>query len=206
MVECLTAFMDFCYMARRGSHDNSSLKLMEEKLSLFHQLRDVFKDENIRNNFALPRQHALVHYVQGIKLFGSLNGLCTSITESKHIRAVKEPWRRSSRNNPLEQILLINTRLNKIAAARSDFGTHGMLQPNDLRAWAWFWAAKRDRVDDGTQDPTRDSIDFDDDKTFNDPSRKQTDDVFDMDGDPQPASVVMGKKPSCYILLSISCY
>jgi hypothetical protein len=62
-----------------------------------------------------------------IRLFGAPNGLCSSITESKHIKAVKEPWRRSSRYKALGQMLLTNQRLDKIAAARSDFEACGML-------------------------------------------------------------------------------
>ncbi|KAG1801157.1 uncharacterized protein BJ212DRAFT_1305141 [Suillus subaureus] len=63
-----------------------------------------------------------------IQLFGAPNGLCLSITESKHIKAVKEPWCRSSRYKALSQMLLTNQCLNKIAAAQSDFEAHGMLQ------------------------------------------------------------------------------
>ncbi|KAL0957170.1 hypothetical protein HGRIS_003262 [Hohenbuehelia grisea] len=52
-----------------------------------------------------------MHYPETIPLFGALNGLCTSITENKHIKAVKQPWR-----------------LNKLAAARAYFTSRGMLQ------------------------------------------------------------------------------
>ena len=82
---------------------------MEDKLAEFHQLCTVFRDEDVRDGFALPRQHALAHLVRGIRLYGSPNGLCTSITESKHIRAVKRPWRATNKNNPLIQILEINS-------------------------------------------------------------------------------------------------
>ena len=63
-----------------------------------------------------------------IQLFGSPNGLCSSITESKHIKAVKEPWRRSSRYKALKQILQVLVRLDKIAALRRLFASHGMLR------------------------------------------------------------------------------
>jgi hypothetical protein len=69
----------------------------------------------------------LVHYHDNIKNFGSPNGLCSSITESKHIVAVKRPWRRSSRYKALSQILKVNERLDKLAAARADFAARGML-------------------------------------------------------------------------------
>ncbi len=55
---------------------------------------------------SLPRQHSVMHYKENIKLFGSPGGLSSSITESKHIKAVKEPWRRSNRYNALGQMLL----------------------------------------------------------------------------------------------------
>src|SRR5882762_245366 len=56
------------------------------------------------------------------------NGLCSSITESKHIEAVKEPWRRSNHFNALSQMLLTNQRLDKLAASRVDFASCGMLK------------------------------------------------------------------------------
>lgn len=63
-----------------------------------------------------------------IRAFGAPNGLCSSITESKHIKAVKKPWRRSSRYQALGQMLLTNQRLDKLAAARVDFQRRGMLK------------------------------------------------------------------------------
>ena len=60
-------------------------------------------------------------------LFGSPNGLCSSITEAKHIKAVKEPWRRSNRNNPLPQMLQTITQMEKMAALRVVYSKLGML-------------------------------------------------------------------------------
>ena len=67
------------------------------------------------------------HYIDMIQLFGAPNGLCSSITELKHIKAVKEPYRHSNRNQPLGQMLLTNQRLDKLAAVRSNFTVWGML-------------------------------------------------------------------------------
>ncbi|KAI1789248.1 hypothetical protein LXA43DRAFT_1155148, partial [Ganoderma leucocontextum] len=128
MVQCITVFLDFCYLARRPSHDTRSLDTMRGLLTNFHELRSIFVEAGVRmNGFGLPRQHSLVHYVRNIQLFGSPNGLCSSITESKHISAVKQPWRESNRRNPLGQILRKLTRRNKLAAARVEFGRRGML-------------------------------------------------------------------------------
>jgi hypothetical protein len=51
-----------------------------------------------------------------------------------HIRAVKEPWRHSNRNNALGQMLVTNQRLNQLAAARTDFEGRGMLSGTCLGA------------------------------------------------------------------------
>jgi hypothetical protein len=70
----------------------------------------------------------VLHYRRNIELFGAPNGLCSSITESKHIQAVKKPWRRSNHYNALSQMLLTNQRLDKLAASRADFEHRGMLK------------------------------------------------------------------------------
>lgn len=142
--------MDFCYLARRSSHDEDTLEQMEQTLARFQDLRQVFVELGIRDDFNLPRQHALVHYVRSIRLFGSPNGLCTSITESKHIKMVKEPWRRSSRFNALFEILKWIDRLGKIAAFRADRGRRGMFDGDvlyDSRRQAAMAGAEADEAD-----------------------------------------------------------
>lgn len=134
MVQCISALLDFAYLARRSEHDTHSLEAMEAALQTFHELREIFREVGVRNNFALPRQHSLVHYVESIRKFGSPNGLCSSITESRHITAVKETWRRSSRHEPIDQMVRCLTRLSKIAAARVEFGHRGMLYSDVLTA------------------------------------------------------------------------
>ena len=89
--------------------------------------REVFAPIRGKNGFSLPRQHAIVHYPALIRLFGAPNGVCTSITESKHIRAVKEPWHCSNQNAALFQMLTTNQRLDQLSAARDDFTERGML-------------------------------------------------------------------------------
>ena len=83
-----------------------------------------------------------------IQLFGSPNGLCSSITESKHIKAVKEPWRWSSRYTALKQILQVLVRLDKIAALCCLFASHGMLRGTTAEYMAGTIA------EDSHEDPT----------------------------------------------------
>ena len=133
IVRCVTAFMEFCYLARRPSHTIHDLNKMESAHEQFTHHRRIFEELDVRpTGFSLPRQHSLVHYVHAIKMFGSPNGLCSSITESKHIIAVKRPWRASSKNEPLIQILKTNVRISKLSAACTDFGHRGMLHSDVL--------------------------------------------------------------------------
>ncbi|KAI0362819.1 hypothetical protein OH77DRAFT_1442803 [Trametes cingulata] len=153
MIQCIAALLDFCYLARRSAHTMEDLRHMEALLAHFHGLRTIFEETEVRpDGFSLPRQHALVHYVRSIQLFGSPNGLCSSITESKHIVAVKRPWRRSNRKEPLGQILRTLTRLGKVAAARVEFARRGMLRSNvydhALRAAGIDYGVDAERLED----------------------------------------------------------
>ncbi|KAF8816751.1 hypothetical protein BYT27DRAFT_7220468 [Phlegmacium glaucopus] len=131
VVKCVSAFLDFCYLARRSDFDRNTLDSLDNALHRFHTYREVFRSLGVRENgFLLPRQHSLVHYRVNIQDFGAPNGLCSSITESRHITAVKKPWRRSSRFKALGQMLITNQRLDKLAAAQADFIACEMLPPN----------------------------------------------------------------------------
>lgn len=132
MVRTLRAFLEFCYIVRQDIQDTKTLAALEDALIRFHNYRVIFEESGVRSHFNLPRQHSLVHYVKLIRAFGAPNGLCSSITESKHIKAIKEPWRRSNRFEALSQMLLTNQRLDKLAAARVDFASRGMLEGNCL--------------------------------------------------------------------------
>ena len=141
MIRTIGAFLDFCYLVRREVHGPENLDRMKAALSKFREYREVFRETRPHSRsgadeFSLPRQHSMDHYIDRIWDFGAPNGLCSSITESKHIKAVKEPWRRSNRFEALRQMLLTNLRLDKIAAARVDFAARGMLVGSCLTAVA----------------------------------------------------------------------
>ncbi|KIL58007.1 hypothetical protein M378DRAFT_15867 [Amanita muscaria Koide BX008] len=128
MVRTIAIFTEFCYIVRRHVLDDNDIDNLNELLAKFHKEREIFRAVGVRpDGFCLPRQHSLHHYSDLIMKFGAPNGLCSSITESKHIKAVKKPWRRSSRFNALSQMLLTNQRLDKLAAITVEFRASGML-------------------------------------------------------------------------------
>ncbi|KAG1734391.1 uncharacterized protein EDB91DRAFT_1238421 [Suillus paluster] len=112
VVRTFSAFLKFCYLVRH----NMPLPVFTGIVK-FSRLPEPFL------TFSLPQQHSMSHYIHLIRSFGAPNSLCSSIMESKHIKAVKEPWRRSSQYNALGQMLLINQHLDKLAASHMDFRT-----------------------------------------------------------------------------------
>ncbi|KAL7278565.1 hypothetical protein ACG7TL_007564 [Trametes sanguinea] len=135
IVRTIRAFLEFCYLVRRDVHTQETLEQLSQALARFRQQREIFRSSGVRaEGFSLPRQHSIEHYLDRIWEFGAPNGLCSSITKSKHIKAVKEPWRRSNRYDALDQMLMTNQRLDKVAASRVDFTERGMLAGDCLAA------------------------------------------------------------------------
>ncbi|KAK0433929.1 uncharacterized protein EV420DRAFT_1282903 [Desarmillaria tabescens] len=144
IMKTLSAFMDFCYLVRCSDFDESTLNQVKETIRRFHHFREAFKLSGVRESFSLPRQHAIIHYPSHIMEFGAPNGLCSSITESRHITAVKKPWRRSNRYNALSQMLLTNQCLDKLVALQTDLIQHGLVEP--------LQAPPADPFDNGIED------------------------------------------------------
>ncbi|THG94044.1 hypothetical protein EW026_g7344 [Hermanssonia centrifuga] len=134
MTQAIKYFMEFCYLVRRSIQTEDTVARITHCLERYHHYRHIFVTTGVRPDgfSSLPLQHSADHYPRHICQFGAPNGLCSSITESKHIKAVKEPWRRSNKYNPLAQMLTTNQRTDKLAAARADFTDRHMLQGSCL--------------------------------------------------------------------------
>ena len=132
MTQAISSFLDVCYIAWRADLDHAALKAFDTALAKFYTLREVFRTSGVRpTGFSLPRQHSLSHYHYLIEEFGAPGGVCSSITESRHITAVKKPWHCSSQYKALGQMLVTNQWLDKLAAARVSFVNRGMLDPKN---------------------------------------------------------------------------
>jgi hypothetical protein len=148
--------MDFCYLVRRNALTSDTLRAIEDTLARFHVHRDIFIQSGVRVDISLPRQHSLKHYPRSIHLFGSPNGLCSSMTESKHIKSVKEPWRRSSRYKALIQMLRSNSRMDKMAFARRVFAEQGMMAGTTSSYTAMILRGEQPSVIDAADMPVED--------------------------------------------------
>jgi hypothetical protein len=134
VIQTFSTFLNFYYLVRRNVLDEGDFIKIQEALNAFHKAHSVFQRLDIQEGFSLPWQHSMKYYISHIQNFGAPNRLCSSITESAHIRFVKQPWHRSSRNNHMKQMLLINERLDKLATAHANFVDRGMLPDRQIRA------------------------------------------------------------------------
>lgn len=85
MVECIQAFAECCYIARRNAITTTDLTAFQEYLKRFHHLRHIFIETGVHTSLSLSCQHSLMHYASKIEWFASPNGVCSSIMESTHI-------------------------------------------------------------------------------------------------------------------------
>ncbi|KAF8200135.1 hypothetical protein BJ912DRAFT_1126700 [Pholiota molesta] len=196
MVQCIAAFMELCYIFRRNVISSTALNTAQDLLDKFHALRQVFIDEGTRTSISLPRQHALPHYITSIPLFGSPNGLCSSITESKHIKAVKEPWRRSSRFRALVQMLKTIVRLEKLATLRRRFLQEQLLIGSTTSAYSAGGHGDDNNL--GSVIGTTDMMDVDEDMGQhgeNNVSDERVNDVGPEDGPHTLASISLAATP-----------
>src|SRR5260370_38096436 len=131
MVQCVAAFLDACYLVRRSNISEQTITELDKAIARFHEYRESFRVHGVRpTGFSLPHQHSIIHYPHQIHEFGAPAGLCSSITESRHITAVKRPWQRSNRHNALRQMLLTNQWLDKLNATSNEFMHQHLLPPS----------------------------------------------------------------------------
>ena len=138
MIHMLHAFLDFCYLACHSILDTQSLAAMQDALNHFHQYWEIFCTCGICSPFNLPCQHLLTHFIQMIQAFCAPNGLCSSITEFKYIKAVKKPYWTSSHYEALGQMLLTTQCLDQLTAVQVDFQRCGMLNGTCLLHTLWL--------------------------------------------------------------------
>lgn len=54
IVHCVAAFLDFCYIACQSQLNEDDLKKLDDAISCFHQVHEIFIETNIREHLSLP--------------------------------------------------------------------------------------------------------------------------------------------------------
>ena len=133
MVQALHYLIEFCYLVHQDFHMTTMLEQLERTLDNFHNALEIFLKTGVWDEGSVPpQQHSLIHYPHLIHKFGLPNGLCSSITKSKHIQAVKEPWWQSNWWKVLFQMLIMNLHLDKLAASETLFKSKQLLEGDVL--------------------------------------------------------------------------
>ncbi|KAI1794920.1 hypothetical protein LXA43DRAFT_1091504 [Ganoderma leucocontextum] len=88
VVRAVRGLIDFTYYAQ-----------LQAALARFHANKHIFIELGIRENFNIPKLHALLHYLLAILMLGCLDGLNTESSERLHIDYAKKAYRASSRRS-----------------------------------------------------------------------------------------------------------
>ena len=104
LVRSVHALLDFLYITQYPIHTETTLKLLKDVLSHFHDNKNVFVDLGIHNHFNIPKLHFATHYVKLIKLFGTTDNFNTQYTKCLHIDLAKDTYRATNRKDEFEQM------------------------------------------------------------------------------------------------------
>ncbi|THU98872.1 hypothetical protein K435DRAFT_660005 [Dendrothele bispora CBS 962.96] len=118
-VRACRAILDFIYMALYGSHDEETLKYMEDALDEWYKNRDDFLEARVREDFNIPKFHSLLHYVDSIRKFGTTDNYNTELFERLHIDFAKQGWRASNKRNHFPQMIQWLSRQEKVLSFSS---------------------------------------------------------------------------------------
>ncbi|QRV73208.1 hypothetical protein RhiJN_01222 [Ceratobasidium sp. AG-Ba] len=107
--QMIRSLIDFIYQSHASSMTETDLAHMELELDTFHQFKDLLVAKDYYQSNArfdrIAKLHALSHYVDSIREFGTPDGYSTEVPENLHIEYAKIPWRASNKVRPLPQML-----------------------------------------------------------------------------------------------------
>jgi len=100
------ALTDFIYYAQFQLHTSETLDAMQFCLDTFHLHKGVFIELGLREDFNIPKFHAMQHYINAIRTLGSADGYNTEFSERLHIDYAKEGYQASNKRDYVEQMAL----------------------------------------------------------------------------------------------------
>jgi hypothetical protein len=118
LVRAVRALLDFLYLAQYPVHMDETLQLLEESLQCFHDNKSIFVDLDIRDAFNIPKLHSARHYVEYIKLYGTLDNFNTEYTERLHIDLAKDAYAATNHKDEFTQMTIWLERKEKILRHR----------------------------------------------------------------------------------------
>ena len=95
-------------------HTDSTLELLEDALDRFHENKEIFVDLGIRDAFNIPKLHFSRHYLEYVKLYGTLDNFNTENTERLHIDLAKDAYAATNHKDEFTQMTIWLERKEKI--------------------------------------------------------------------------------------------
>lgn len=114
LIRAVRTLLDFLYLAQYPVHTDATLELLEDALQRFHNNKDIFIDLGLRDSFNLPKLHFAQHYIDYIKLYGTLDNFNTEYTERLHIDLAKDAYAATNHKDEFMQMTIWLERKEKI--------------------------------------------------------------------------------------------
>ena len=104
LIQCVHSLLDFLYITQYPLHTSKTLRLLHQSLKQFHELKKIFIDLGIQDNFNLPKLHPPIHYIESIQLFGTTDNYNTEYTEQLHIDLEKDAYQATNHQDEHRQM------------------------------------------------------------------------------------------------------
>lgn len=105
VIKAARSLLDFIYLAQYASHDDATLKYMEDALNDFHKQKSVFQQLWPQVNFNFPKLHSLLHFTKSIRLFGATDNYNTEQFERLHKDFAKDAYRATNKKEERPQMI-----------------------------------------------------------------------------------------------------
>jgi hypothetical protein len=96
--------LGFIYYSQYRSYTTDTLSQIQEAVDFFHANKDIFIDKDIHEHFNILKLHSLLHYIDSIILFGSLDGFNSEHLERLHIDYAKKGYHASNKHDYVIQM------------------------------------------------------------------------------------------------------
>ncbi|KAE9401115.1 hypothetical protein BT96DRAFT_956655 [Gymnopus androsaceus JB14] len=115
-IKACRSLLSFIHLAQYSSHDEETLRYLQEELDNWHNYRSYFIWKDIREDFNIPKFHSLLHYIESIRWLGTTDNYNTEMFERLHIDFAKEGWKASNKRDHFPQMVKWLSRQEKIAS------------------------------------------------------------------------------------------
>lgn len=114
LIRAVRGMLDFLFLAQYPLHTTETLEFVSNALKQFHAHKAVFIDLGVRDNFDIPKLHALHHYIMYIELYGTTDNFNTEYSERLHIDYAKDAWKSTNGKDEYPQMTAWLERREKI--------------------------------------------------------------------------------------------